>query len=72
MDDFAQVSVYYSISAAELAVSALEAEGIKCYLSDYNTFSIGALCDPDIGWIKLMVNGRDLKRAKEILGVAAG
>lgn len=72
MDDFAEVSVYHSISVAELAATALENEGIKCYLSDRGTFSIGALCDPDIGWVKLMVKRSDLEKAKEILGIGAG
>ncbi|MDD5645203.1 MAG: hypothetical protein PHO00_07155 [bacterium] len=69
MDDFEEVSSYRRIFAAELARSALETGGVECFLSGHDTFSVGALCDPDIGRIKLMVNSCDMKKAKEMLGI---
>ena len=65
--DFLQLRSYDRYITANLHLQQLEAEGIRAYLQDENTFTINPALPAAIGGIKLMVYEAQFSRAVEII-----
>jgi hypothetical protein len=68
-DDFVRVTVVENELAAEMACSALRADGIECIQRQTN-FGAGAFDGMRGGPQEVLVRPRDVSRAREILGEA--
>ena len=53
---------------AHLAKSRLEDEGIECHLVDEHTVAMNWFYSNLLGGVKVMVEGADLERARQVLG----
>ena len=58
------IATFLSLSEAQLAKGALEAEGIDCFLADEN---IAGVYSAVIGGIRLQVSAEDETRARQVL-----
>ncbi len=60
---------YYDPMLAQIIRTRLEANGIPCFVSDYNTAEIIPYYNQAIGGVKLNVFEKDLDRCHEILAI---
>ena len=64
---FIPVRAYDNYITANLVLQRLEEEGIRAYLQDENTVTIGPMLSQALGGIKLMVFEEQVPRAQELL-----
>lgn len=64
---FVILRTYDTYIPASLMMQRLEAEGIKAYLQDEHTLTLGPMLSNALGGIKLMVYGDQFARATELV-----
>ncbi len=65
--DFILLNSYNNYIEAHIAKGVLEEEGIKSWLKDEHTLTIGPILTNAVGGIKIMVAKEDAERALDIL-----
>lgn len=66
-DELLPVATFVRPSEATAAKTALEAEGIRCFLKDENIISMDWLLGNAVGYVKLLVPAVDVERARALL-----
>lgn len=61
------VKTFDNYFSANIILTRLQDEGITCYLFDENTVTIGPILSNAIGYIKLVVDKKDERIARETL-----
>ena len=64
---FTQLASFDNYIPANMQLSLLKEEGIRCYIKDEYTITLDPLLSPAIGGMKLMVSEADLARALAII-----
>ena len=66
-NEFVTIAAFDNPLEANILKSKLESEGIECFLPDENIISVNMLYSTAVGNIKVQVQKKHLKNAKEIL-----